>query len=303
MDANIRHGHVNIPFGGALPVTPGIDFVGRVRSCGENASIRYGINENDRVASLCGCGGNAKYIAMEASNLVRVPLSVPATSATIVVESYLSAFQALHVGINDLEARHSPISLKDTSVLVFGGITSIGQAMIELALLFGASKVYSTGLVKHHDLLESLGATPLGVDQNEWLPSVRDQIDVVVDPYSTQPTEQLRQAIKTGGRIVCFGVDKGREKALDNWFSRLFVADEKRENEFSFDVFDEWENNLERSKSDLSYLFGLLKTDKIEPQMAKVLKLNKVPDAHFYLDGRRRVQGTFVCVPWAVRRT
>jgi len=175
--------------------------------------------------------------------------------------------------------------------------------MIELALLFGASKVYSTGLVKHHDLLESLGATPLGVDQNEWLPPVRDQIDVVVDPYSTEPTDQLRQAIKTGGKIVCFGVDKGEEKALDGWFSRLFVAEEgKCENEFNFDVFDEWENNLERSKSDLSYLFGLLKTDKIEPQVARTLKLSKVPDAHFYLDGRRRVQGTFVCVPWAVRQ-
>lgn len=302
---------MKIPNGASFPITPGVDFVGRVRSCGESASIMHGINEYDRVASLCGTGGNSRYISMDASKLVRVPTSIPATSAAIVVESYLGAFQALHLGESDFEKRHSPTSLSNMSVLVFGGISSIGQAIIELALLFNASKVYSTGLPKHHNLLKSLGAIPLGTEPTEWLPTVCEQMSIVIDPYHSQPTKDLRQSIKVGGKIICFDHQHGENKtktaeSTDNWLSQYFMRGttlgDERHSELTYDVFNEWERHLEIGKSDLSYLFGLLKNEKIEPQVARTLKLSKVPDAHHYLDGKRRIQGTFVCVPWEVRK-
>jgi len=310
LDANIRHGYVEIPNGASFPITPGVDFVGRVRNCGESASIMHGINEYDRVASLCGTGGNSKYISMDASKLVRVPTSIPATSAAIIVESYLAAFQALHLGEYAFENRHSPTSLTNMTVLVFGGISSIGQAIIELALLFNASKVYSTGLPKHHNLLKSLGAIPLGTESTEWLPIVCEQMNIVIDPYHSQPTEDSRHSIKAGGKIICFDHQNGehitkRIESTDNWFSQYFIRsstlDDEKHSELTYDVFNEWESHLEIGKSDLSYLFGLLKNERIEPQVARTLKLSKVPDAHHYLDGKRRIQGTFVCVPWEVR--
>lgn len=271
--------------------------MGNVRKCGDAAITMYGINENDSVASLVGCGGNAKYINLDASQLVRVPRGVAAISAAIVIESYLPAYQALLFKVPKTH-RYTSSALNGKGVLIFGGITAVGQALIELSLLLGASEVYTTATIKHHELLESFGAIPLELDPKSWPEDINGQIDVAVDPSNFAVDKTSLKAMSQDGKLVCFGTGKNA-KSLFSTFSDLFDLKNMNMKTHMYNVFDEWKNDLEGSKNDLSYLFGLLKLKRIDPQLAGTLRLNKIPEAHRFLEGKRRIQGTFVCLPFA----
>jgi len=298
MDGKIRQGELGLPVSTTNDnITPGTDIVGNVRKCGDAAIAMYGINEGDTVASLVGCGGNAKYINLDASQLVRVPRGVAAISAAIIIESYLPAFQALLLNVPETH-RYISSALNGKDVLIFGGITAVGQALIEVSLLLGASAVYATAVTKHHELLESLGAIPLELDPESWPEDINDQIDVAVDPSNFAVDKTSLKAMSQDGMLVCFGRGTNA-KSLFSTFSDLFVLKSMKMKPHIYNVFDEWKDDLEGSKNDLSYLFGLLKLKRIDPQLAGTLRLNKIPEAHTFLDGKRRIQGTFVCLPFA----
>jgi len=299
MDAKIRHGEVGLPVSTTNDnITPGTEIVGNVRKCGDAAIAMYGINEGDTVASLVGCGGNAKYINLDAGQLVRVPRGVAAISAAIVIESYLPAFQALLLRVPKTH-RYTLSALNGKGVLIFGGITTVGQALIELSLLLGASEVYTTATIKHHELLESFGAIPLELDPESWPQDINEQIDIAVDPSNFAVDKTSLKAMSQDGKLVCFGTEKNAVKSMFSTFSDLFDSKNMNMKTHMYNVFDEWKVDLEGSKNDLSYLFGLLKLKRIDPQLAGTLRLNKIPEAHTFLDGKRRIQGTFVCLPFA----
>lgn len=296
MDAKIRHGEMGLP---VAPIngniTPGVDVVGKVLMCGDAATVMYGISNGDTVASLVGCGGNAKYINLDAAQLVRVPRGVAPISASIVIESYLPAFQALMLKVPK-EDRYNLSVLNGKKVLIFGGISTVGQALIELSLLLGASQVYTTAITKHHKLLASLGAITVEFNPETWPQDINEQIDIAVDPSNFVVDKKCLKVMKGEGKLVCFGrgitIDKFADP-LTNSLSGFFHM------KLLYNVFEEWMDNLEGSKSDLSYLFGLLKQHRIDPQLAGTLRLNKVSGAHTFIDGKRRIQGTFVCLPFA----
>lgn len=297
MDAKIRYNHIYTPFqlDGEV-MTPGIDIVGRVVKSGDIATVHHGIYTNDRVASLVGCGGNSTYISLNAADIVRVPTLVSCSSASIVIESYLPAYQALLSGMQEPE-KINMSCLQNKNILIFGGISTVGQAMIELSLLFGAKQVYTTAISKHHKLLKSFGAIPLETDSRIWTPEIQNSIDIAVEPSCDEPDKNSLEVIKTDGILVCFGRGKNATGTV-GLMSRLFSSRPKeRFKKYEYNVFDAWKQDIETSKSDLSYLFGLLKSERIEPQLAATLKLNKVQNAHTHLNGNRRIQGTFVCLP------
>ncbi len=300
MDSKIRNRNVAVPFQLDLEtITPGSDFVGTVVKGGtDKILIEHGIKSGDRVASLVGCGGNQMYIKIKASDVVKVPRSLSPVSAAVVVESYLPAYQALLSGVPDPE-RYDLSCLRKKSVLIFGGISSQGQAMIELSLLLGASKVYTTAMSKHHKVLKDFGANPLSTDSRLWASEI-EKIDIAVDSSCDEPDKNSLEVMKPDGTFVCFGDGKNSIQKQD-WvtksFLNLFSTIKNDSRSVTYNVFDAWEDDIEASKSDLSYLFGLLKLNKIKPQMAGSLNLNKVKSAHAFLDGSRRIQGTFVCTP------
>jgi NADPH:quinone reductase-like Zn-dependent oxidoreductase len=299
MDSKIRHGKVELPVSTTNDnITPGTEIVGNVRKCGDAVIAMYGINRGDTIASLVGCGGNAKYINLDADQLVKVPRGVAAISAAIVIESYLPAFQALLLRVPKTH-RYTSSALNGKGVLIFGGITTVGQALIELSLLLGASEVYTTATIKHHELLESIGAIPLELDPESWPQDINEKIDIAVDPSNFVVDKASFKAINQDGKLVCFGTELEKNAAKFSTFSDLFDSKNMKMKTHMYNVFDEWKVDLEGSKSDLSYLFGLLKLTHIDPQLAGTLRLSKVPEAHIFLDGKKRIQGTFVCLPFA----
>jgi len=303
IDCDIRNKRLYVVDGNAmLPLTPGINFIGSVVSCGSKATMLYGINKKDRVASLVQTGGNCKFLVEHANQLVRVPRSIKPEKAAVILESYLAAFQVLLLGVED-EHRYERFPLKGKHILILEGILHVNQAMIELAVYLGAEKVYTTALFKHFDFLRGLGASPLDFEKKTWLPCVEGKMDIVVNSSVENNDDCHWSALNPNGRLICHGVqanlhlESGCMTTLEHFWARTKSGFMPRTH--SYDIFSYWEENLQESKMDLTFLFGLLEKKLIHPTVADTLPLKKVPKAHTILDGSRRVQGSLVCLPWS----
>ncbi|KAM0814279.1 putative Alcohol dehydrogenase [Seiridium cardinale] len=141
----------------------GYDFMGKVCTAGPGSPFAVG----DLVAGYTptGIGRPAKYGAHQPFLVApedqawRVPHNVPhshAAALTVVVataaDALYNAFEFPFPGDKTLE------EFKSGPLLIWGGSTSVGIAIIQLARASGAHPIFVTASPKRHDLLKSLGA-------------------------------------------------------------------------------------------------------------------------------------------------
>ena len=266
----------------SMPATPGVDFVGKVCLMGSGVGEKHNLKTDDCVAALICSGGNSRYLKVNANQLVKVPKELAPNTAACIVETYLAAFQSLHLG--QLEStRYAKNSLLGKNILVVGGMAMVGQAMIELAFLAGALSVYVSCRPKHNDFVRSLGAIPLPLNIDDWLPIIEGSLDLVVDVNCSDQSNLTSRALNSGGRLVRIQ-PKSRTIEHESLLS-------------TYDVYESWDHNTNLSKQDLAHLFQMVKMGVIYPPIAELIPLNKVPHVHRLYESKR-VQGYFVCEPW-----
>lgn len=184
-----------------LPGTPGGDVVGVITAVGDSVEENFQFTVGDRVCALTKTGGNARYAVVPGSNLVKVPKSVAADDAACVVSTFMAAYQAHQLVCPEDK------SLSGKKVLVSGGTGPLGQALIQLARRAGAQKVYTTAHPSHHMYVRMLlGATPLPLEPEEWLPLVEGNMDVVFDSACQDGYASSQKALSDEGQLVCVGM-------------------------------------------------------------------------------------------------
>ncbi len=242
-----------------LPTVPGVDFVGRIRQVGKKFSPRFGLNVGDRVISLVKAGGNSRYVLASDERLVKVPDDVDAAEAVTMAETYLSAFQALHIGQSGA-ARYGDTSLQGKVILVIGVLTNVGRAMVELAQTGGASIVYGTGKEKNFDMLQKLGVAPISLDASKWSSLLHGRVDIILaagDRAKERVTPEHLKVLRTEGRVVFVGRRSENDVALSSVeepgsatliCARKKTVMPKSTSIMCYDVYQQWERNTERSK-------------------------------------------------------
>ncbi|KAG7340647.1 alcohol dehydrogenase [Nitzschia inconspicua] len=227
-------------------IIPGIAMVGRVYSDGRKNQKRHSsfsfsspIKPGDVVMSLMTSGGNARYTCLPKAQLVKVPPKVSLDKAVCLVENYLTAFQVLHMGLRG-KSRYQEYSLDGRSILVLGGYSALGKALIELSIVGGAEYCYASACQsteciqngnsasapsarRQFEVLAQWGAIPLSSDPQDWLTLIGRQIDLIVtiyDPsdqalYNEIVSDDHCKALRKDGQIVVIcthpGVNKDEE--------------------------------------------------------------------------------------------
>lgn len=172
--------------------------VGRIIAVGLDVKD---FKEGDRVAALIRTGGNARYASVPASSLVRVPQTINAAEAACMVTVYSAAYQSLK-----MVASESPMfSLRGKRILVIGGMSDIGQAVIQMCNKARADTYATAPTNRHAYIIGTLGAVPLPENPKDWLPRVEGDMDYVFDGQCTDGLEAAKKAVKKGGDIVWFG--------------------------------------------------------------------------------------------------
>lgn len=191
----------HLPGSPKVPFALGEDVVGTVDEAGPGATA---FEQGQLVAggtwTLGVGGGYAEYLCLPESELVAVPDGVDPAEAVCLVVNYLTAHEHLH-GIGGARPGER--------LLVHGAAGGVGTALLQLGKLAGL-EMFGTARREQHDLVSSLGATPIDYKADDFVARIEaltdDGVDLVIDPIGG--AGQLLRSYRTlrrGGRLVWLG--------------------------------------------------------------------------------------------------
>jgi len=233
-----------------------------------------------------------------AANLCVVPTQLDPADVASLISSYLPAFQALYHG-RPRPFRYQKAALKGKRVLVTGGASLEAQAVLRIARWAGASELYITASRDHFPVLRRItGVTVLDDNPEDWLPVVRDRMDVVIDYQYPRNFNAIRKALGRKARLVCIPPRKKSSPFLaeiERFMDQYHLSLMKRTSWFDFaESFDSYPKELQQ---DTAFLFRLLSTRQIRPQTDGFIRLKDIPRAHREIQNRP-LAGSIICEPW-----
>jgi NADPH2:quinone reductase len=265
-----------------VPFTLGEDVVGIVDKLGEDAStVELGQMVAGATWSIGFGGGYAEYICLPASDLVVVPKGLDPAEAVCVVVNYLTAYMAMH--------RTASVQGGER-ILVQGAAGGTGTALLELGKLAGL-EMYGTASKHNHDLVSTLGATPIDYRTEDVVKCIRsltsDGVDVVFDPIGgARQLWRSYQTLAKDGKLVWFGVaatKKGGLKVIPFTLLTVFLL-KLLPGGKQLPLAPDLSKDNAWYRETLSELLDLLAEDKIKPIVAERIPLHEAAHAHELLE-------------------
>jgi NADPH2:quinone reductase len=185
------------------PFTPGSEVAGVVVALGDGVD---GWAVGDRVLTMCGLGGFASHVVLNALSLSRVPDAMELDAAAAFIQSYCTAFFAL--------TRRTTVGDGDV-VLVLGAGGGVGLAAIDVATALGARVIAAASSADKRDAAMRMGAEATVDYTTEDLKtrarelSGKGGVDVVFDPVGGEAAEAALRATGPFGRHVVIGFTAG----------------------------------------------------------------------------------------------
>ena len=258
------------------PFSPGYDLVGIVDKLGEGVTD---LALGERVAELTVTGAHSEYLCLDADDLVSVPDSLDPAKAVSLVLSYVTAYQMLH-RVADVQP--------GKRILVHGAGGAVGSATLQLGQLLGLD-MYGTASRPKHDLVSSLGATPIDYKREDFVERIAEEtgdgVDAAFDPIGGEYFKRSFQTLRRGGKLVAYGfynaiMGEGGSVPLDFIRLQLWNLLPNGRSTAFYSIGPWRKNHADWFRQDLSELFRLLAEGEIEPIIWKRISLDQVAQAH-----------------------
>jgi NADPH:quinone reductase-like Zn-dependent oxidoreductase len=172
------------------------------------------------------------------------------------------------------------------SLLLHGAGGAVGTAMLQLARNAGIT-AFGTDIAAKHDLIRSLGATPIEADaSDETLPETSgDGVEVVFDPLGGESLSRSLHALKPGGMLVAFGFQNevlGRGGSIPMDFVKLKLRDWLPNGHATafYSIGAMRRKHPEWFRENVAHLFSMLAEGRIDPVVTEILPFEDVRRAH-----------------------
>jgi NADPH2:quinone reductase len=287
-----------------LPFTPGWDLVGIVDGLGDGVQ---GLQPGQLVAALPIHGAYAEFVCLPQLELIPVPSGLDPSEAVSLVLNYVTAYQMLHRSVQVTSGQR---------VLVHGAAGGVGSALLQLGRLSGL-QMYGTCSSRGASTVSELSGIPIDYQHEDFVKEIHrltgDGVDVVFDSIGGPHIWRSRQALRSGGVVVAYGLTgslrdgrlaSDRSSGRRHRFRGIavfglyiaaarFLPGHKRVIPYSI----QWLKRFKPAwfRQDLMALFDLLQQHKIKPLIARQFRLAEARDAHELL-GKEGVIGKFVLV-------
>ena len=276
-----------------IPFSPGYDIVGVVDKVGAGVSS---LSAGQTIAALLPhFGGYAEFANVPGNLLIPVPDGLDSAETVSLVLNYLTAHRMLH--------RSAQVK-RGERILVHGAAGGVGTALLQLGKEAGL-EMYGTASKSKHELVSSLGATPIDHRNEDFVERIRnltgDGVDAVFDGIGGKNFSRSYRTLRKGGRLVSFGFVgsfKGGRIEVPLTFSRLFlfklIPDGKKAL-FYGDTprFVEKDNAWYRET--LTTLLNLSAEGKIKPVVGERVPLAEAARAHELME-KAAVSGKIVLI-------
>ncbi|MCJ7754867.1 MAG: medium chain dehydrogenase/reductase family protein [Thermoanaerobaculales bacterium] len=273
---------------GRLPGTPrppftlGEDIAGVVDKLGEGVSA-FELGQTVVGATFClGVGGGyTENVCLPTTELVPVPAGLDPAETVCLVVNYLTAYMAMH--------RTAAVQGGER-ILVHGAAGGVGSALLQLGKLAGL-EMYATASEHNHELVSSLGATPIDYRKEDFVKRIReltgDGVDVVFDPIGgARQVWRCYRTLRKAGRLVWFGMAATKKSGLRAIpFTLLMVGllklipDGKQ-----VPLAPDLSKDNAWYRATLTELLDLLAAGKIKPVVAERIPLVEAARAHELLE-------------------
>lgn len=187
----------------ALPFSPGGEVSGVITATGEKVSH---LKPGDRVLALCGWGGLAEKVAVNAKRVFPMAPGMDFITAASTLYNYGTSYHAL----KDRAALQPGETL-----LVMGAAGGVGIAAVELGKLMGATVIAAASSDDKLELCKEKGADHLinyhSQDLRTRLKEITGDkgVDVIYDPIGGKLAEQALRSIAWKGRYLVVGFASG----------------------------------------------------------------------------------------------
>jgi len=187
----------------------GLEWAGEVARAGDGVD---GLRTGERVFGLCGGGGYAEFLAIDARLALPIPDVLSFDAAAAIPEAFFTAQETLF-GLAALE--------RGQSVLVHAGASGVGSAAIQLGRLRGARVFATAGSPQKVALCKGLGAE-LAIDHHttDFASAIErhagpSAVDVVLDVVGAKYWERHLALLRPGGALLVVGLLGGARVELD----------------------------------------------------------------------------------------
>ena len=145
-------------------------------------------------------GSYAEYLTAAAPNVAAIETSLSWTDLAAIPESYATAWSTLH-GNLELQPDHT--------LVVRGATSALGQAAANIAADLGSTVIATTRREDRAELLRSLGAAHVVIDDGQIAGAVRELVpagvDRVLDLVGNSVLRDSLAAVRANGRICQAG--------------------------------------------------------------------------------------------------
>jgi NADPH2:quinone reductase len=267
-----------------LPFTPGMEISGEVVAVGEGVT---GFAPGDNVTALCGTGGFAEQIAIEADKCVKLAPGIDHNIAAGFILAYGTSWHAL---------RDRAALQASETLLVLGAAGGVGLAAVEIGKAIGARVIAAASTDEKCALTRTHGADEtINYTSEELRAGIKRTCgagpDVIFDPVGDKFSEAAFRSIAWRGRHLVVGFAAGAIPSLPLNLMLLKGAS-------LVGVF--WGDFCKREPAaeaaGVRELLGWMAEQKIKPLISKTYSLDEVPMALTDM-AARRVTGKIVITP------
>lgn len=268
-----------------LPYIVGAEIAGTVIELGEGVNS---VEVGERVIALTASRGYSEYIALPAAIVYTVPRNVDAVQAAAIPLQGLTAYHILKT-FGRLKAGES--------VLVHAAAGGVGTLSVQLAKVWGASKIIATASTQDKlDLAKSLGAD-VGINYTEenWPQQVLEATagkgaDVILEMAGGKIFEQNFDCLASFGRVVVFGAASGERGKIDG--ARLMLKCQ----EVAGFYLGHLVTRPELLGSSMTELLNLVSSGRVKVLVNHVYPLSEAAEAHRQME-TRQTTGKIVLTP------
>jgi NADPH:quinone reductase-like Zn-dependent oxidoreductase len=260
------------------------------------------IRKGTLVTSLRKCATRARMVTMPADELIALSQFQDLDSGDVaaIMSNYLPAFGALYHGI-DLRCRENRFSagpVSNCQVLISGGSAVEAEAVIKLALLGGAARVFAYQTRTKLTTINSPKLVMLDGPGSSNDSRLCQSIDVVVDLGYLQDIDFLKRVIAPRGRLVCV-VPRTQSK---NFLSRVKellgqATLIKHPGTTVYDFEEMCKTSYGEVLRDLRYLLNMTQKRRLRPRVDRYIKSRDVEIMQEDM-AIHPPRGTVICEPW-----
>ena len=274
------------------PVVVGYEVAGHVDGIGRDVT---GFSEGERVVALTRFGGYADTVVVPAGQVFHFPDELSDSEAAAVPVTYLTAAIALY--------RMAALAPNET-VLIHNAGGGVGIAATQLARLRRATVIGTASAFKH-DALRSFGVEyAIDYRHADVAQEVRKLtrgrgVDVILDPIGGRSFLTSYRMLAPLGRLIIFGLSAAAPserrnvwRALRTWmstpkFDPMSLINRNR-GVFGLHVGHLWGERRQLAPI-MDMLVNELGAGRISPVVARTFPLERVADAHRFIQSRSNI--------------